>query len=274
MNALAFLLDLTVVVSSALLLLLSARASRRRSAGRNPWVHDLQEAAFLGGGPARVVDTALTALYADGRMVIGGPGIVAVRRAEARDAVERAVLQELAAAPSGALHTLRESVMRHPAVQEIGDGLAARGLLTAPGKNRARRRWALVLGIGCVVAIPVSIAATVAQYALHEGYADVPFPFFVKVLPFLVAGAAVGLTTASAARARLTEAGRLAAHQHRATHAHASDPAHFVAARGPGAAPFPELRDHLLAAARHRSPRHGGRTTSVGAGGAAAWCAG
>ncbi|WP_051834655.1 TIGR04222 domain-containing membrane protein, partial [Streptomyces sp. NRRL S-15] len=215
-------------------------------------VHDLSEEAFLSGGPARVVDTALTRMHADGRLAVGGPGIVAVRRGEARDAVERAVLQELAAAPNGALHTLRESVMRHPAVQEIGDGLAARGLLVPPGENRRRRTWALTLGIGCLLGFPVSIALTISEFVLHDGYTDTPFPFFVKVLPALLTGAVVGPVTAAAARARLTKAGRRAADDYRAAHAHLTDPAHLVATLGLRALPDPELQGQLAAAARQR----------------------
>ncbi|WP_347232230.1 TIGR04222 domain-containing membrane protein [Streptomyces sp. NTK 937] len=284
MNALALVCTLTVVVSCVLLLVLPPASGRSRGGGADERVHDLSEAAFLGGGPARTVDTALTALYADGRLVVGGPGIVAVRRAEARDVVERAVLQEAAAAPSGALRPLREAAMRHPAVQEIGDGLAARGLLAPPGGNRARRRWALTQGVGCVVGFPVSIGLTVTQYALHEGYDDVPFPFVVKVLPALVLGAVVGLVVAASARARLTRAGRRAADAYRAAHAQVAHPAHLVATRGLAALPYPELREQLLAAARHNSPgRTGGMVTSAGVGAGAyagasgpqpVWCAG
>ncbi|MFD9499227.1 TIGR04222 domain-containing membrane protein [Streptomyces sp. NPDC060035] len=251
MNALALLLTLAVAVTSTLLIV-STRKAGRLGGDPHASLHDLSEAAFLNGGPARVVDTALTALHTDGRLAIGGPGIVAVQRAEARDAVERAVLQELAAAPSGALHTLRQAVMRHPAVQEIGDGLAARGLLVEPEENRTRRRWALTQVTVCVVAGPVSLLLTFVQYALLEGYADVPFPFIVKVLPALLAGTLVGGLTAASAKARITRAGRRATDGYTAAHPYVGEPAHLVATRGLGALPDPALRAQLLAAARHR----------------------
>jgi len=277
MNTLALVFTLAVAVSSVFLV-----AARRRAAlldGGDAQVHDLFEEAFLKGGPARAVDTALTRMYMDGRLAIGGPGVVAVRRDEARDAVERAVLQELATAPSGALHTLRENVMRHPAVQEIGDGLAARGLLVAPDESRSRRTWGLVLGIGCIVGFPVSIALTITQYALHDGYSDIPFPFFLKVLPALVAGAVVGLVTASAAKSRLTVAGRWAADGFQEANAHVTDPAHLVATRGLGALPDPELQGQLTAAARQRSSMHPSSSSSASSASAATfvpvmWCAG
>ncbi|MFC9242797.1 TIGR04222 domain-containing membrane protein [Streptomyces sp. NPDC057136] len=280
MNALAILLTLAVAVSSALLIARTVAAGRSVTGADSP-VHDLYEAAFLNGGPARVVDTALTAMYTDGRLTIGGPGIVAVLRNEAHDPVERAVLQELAAAPSGALNTLREAVMRHPAVQETGDGLAARGLLVSPGTNRPRRTWALVQGLGCIAALPVGLALTFFQYTLHEGYADIPFPFIVKVLPALLAGAVIGMVVASSARSRITKAGRRAADGYRAAHAYVMTPAHLVATLGLRALPDPELQAQLVAAARARTygpHRPSASTTSSDHSAAllvpAVWCAG
>ncbi len=134
MNTLALLLTLAVVLSTALLIAkaVASRSGRRTPVGSSYPVHDLYEAAFLNGGPARGADTALTTLYGDGRVLIGGPGIVSVRHEQAHDPVERAVFQVLATAPSGALHAVREAVMRHPAVQEIGDRLAERGCWCRP----------------------------------------------------------------------------------------------------------------------------------------------
>ncbi|MEV5161981.1 MULTISPECIES: TIGR04222 domain-containing membrane protein [unclassified Streptomyces] len=277
MNLLALLLTLAVAVSCTLLSVATRRAGRRgiESAG---YVLDLSEVAFLSGGPARVVDTALTRMHTDGRLTIGGPGIVALQRAEARDAVERAVLQELATAPDGALNTLREAVMRHPAVQEIGDGLAGRGLLIAPGESRDRRRWGLALGIGSLVCLPLSIPLTVAQYVLMDEYADAPVPFVVKVLPAIIAGSVVGLSTASAAKARITTAGRRVCDSFRIANAHVADPAHLVATQGLRALPDPDLQGQLAGAARQRSSRHSlsGSTASPAAANAfvpVIWCA-
>nr|WP_030119861.1 TIGR04222 domain-containing membrane protein [Streptomyces californicus] len=243
MNALALLLNIAALVSAVLLVTTAVSAgSRRPSAGPFPGVHDLYEAAFLNGGPARVVDTALTALYADGRVLIGGPGIISVQRPQADDPVERAVLHELSAAPSGALHVIREAAMRHPAVQEIGDGLAQRGLLVPPAANRGVWRWGLVQGVSCLVAFPVSIVLTVLQYATHGASFDLPAPFVVKMLPAIVVGGISGLVVASVAARRITGAGRRAAQGFGAAHAQAADPAHLVAVRGLRALPDPALR--------------------------------
>ncbi|MFH8437284.1 TIGR04222 domain-containing membrane protein [Streptomyces sp. NPDC018007] len=282
MNALALLLNLAVLVS-AVLLVATAAVSRSRlpSAGPSPAVHDLYEAAFLNGGPGRVVDTALTALHTDGRVLIGGPGVVSVQRPQANDPVERAVLHEVAVAPSGALHLLREAVMRHPAVQEIGDGLAQRGLLVPPAAIRTVRRWGLVQGVGCLIAFPVSIVLTIAQYmASLYPYEELPVPFVLKMLPAIVLGGISGRVVASAAK-RITGAGRRAAQGFGAAHAPMATPAQLVATRGLRALPDPALYARLVTAARmgaqrRRSPAYASGSTAAGATAVAAttvWCA-
>ncbi|MFF8964986.1 TIGR04222 domain-containing membrane protein [Streptomyces globisporus] len=281
MNTLALLATLAVVVSSVLLVVKAVvERSRRPSSGPGAALHDLYEVAFLNGGPARVVDTALTALHADGRLVVGGPGIVAVRRAQANDPVERAVLQELAAAPNGALHVLREAVMRHPAVQEVGDGLAARGLLVPPHRLRPLRRWGLTQGIVCMIALPLSLLLTFVQFATDDSL-DFSVPFIMKMLPAIVIGSFTGLIVANSAAGRLTASGRHAAQAFRTAYAHVVTPAHLVATLGLRALPDPVFQAQLLAAARLSAPRRrssgrvtGSTATGVTAVGAATvWCA-
>lgn len=246
MNVLAVLVFLAVGVSSTLLI--RGLAAARRGPG-GP-VHDLMEVAFLNGGPARAVDTALAAMCTDGRLMLGGPGIVAVRHHVAHNHVERAVLDELAAAPSGALHTLRLAVMRNPAVQEIGDGLAARGLMVPPGSAGTWRVWSVWQSALSAVLLPVSLVLTFAQYVAYEGLSDLPFPFIVKVLPACFAGVVIGLVCLSHARSRVTGAGRRAAAEYRLAHAYGADTGHLVAVGGLRAVPDPVLQAQLIAAAR------------------------
>ncbi|MFF2862132.1 TIGR04222 domain-containing membrane protein [Streptomyces rubiginosohelvolus] len=281
MNTLALPATLAVVVSSVLLVVTAVvERSRRPSPGSGVALHDLYEVAFLNGGPARVVDTALTGLHADGRLAVGGPGIVAVQRAQANDPVERAVLRELAAAPNGALHVLREAVMRHPAVQEVGDGLAARGLLVPPHRLRPLRRWGLTQGIVCLIALPLSLLLTFVQFATDDSL-DFSVPFIMKMLPAIVIGSFTGLIVANSSAGRLTASGRQAAQSFRAAYAHVVTPAHLVATLGLRALPDPVLQAQLTAAARLSAPRRrssarvGGSTatgvTAVGV--ATVWCA-
>ncbi|WP_392673335.1 TIGR04222 domain-containing membrane protein [Streptomyces sp. LN785] len=76
MNTVALVVTLGVAVSSVLLIVGISNARR----GPGGPVHDLYEVAFLNGGPGRVVDAAIAAMQADGRLTVGGPGIVSVRR--------------------------------------------------------------------------------------------------------------------------------------------------------------------------------------------------
>ncbi|MEV6165837.1 TIGR04222 domain-containing membrane protein [Streptomyces sp. NPDC052052] len=251
MPTLALLVDLGVAVSSVLLIVGLVRA---RGGSDGP-VHDHFEVAFLNGGPGRVVDTALTAMHTDGRLMVGGPGIVSVQRADARDPVERAVLQEHAGAASGALRALREAVMRHPAVQEIGDGLAARGLLAPPATGRRWCRWGLAQGVFCVLAIPVAVVLTATEILADTSAGpDFSVPFAFRVLPALVIGIPIGFVCAAVARGRVTRAGRRAADAYRAAHAHLADPARLVAMQGLRALPDPVLQAQLVAAARMPQP--------------------
>ncbi|MER7110773.1 TIGR04222 domain-containing membrane protein [Streptomyces sp. NPDC000229] len=272
MNALALLLYVAVAVSSALLI--NGVAAARRGPGGS--IHHRVEAAFLNGGPARVVDSALASLHADGRVAVGGPGIVHVVRPVGHDPVERAVLHELAAAPSGALHTVRLAAMRNPAVQEVGDRLAARGLIVPRGAGRTWRRWATVQAAACFLLIFGSIAATVAEYATAD-FGDMPFPFVIKVLPALLAGLVTAMICGGVSSRRITGAGRRALAAYRRAHAHLIEPGDLVALHGLRALPDPVLRDQLVAAARMygRRGRGGGTqqdepfvTTTV-----IVWCA-
>ncbi len=280
-NVLALLATLAVVVSSVLLIVKAvAERSRRPSPGPGIALHDLYEVAFLNGGPARVVDTALTALHADGRLAVGGPGIVAVQRAQANDPVERAVFQELAAAPNGALHVLREAVMRHPAVQEVGDGLAARGLLVPPHRLRPLRQWGLTQGIACMIALPLSLLLTFVQFATDDSL-DFSVPFIMKMLPAIVIGSFTGMIVANSSAGRLTASGRHATQSFRAAYAYVVTPAHLVATLGLRALPDPVFQAQLMAAARLSAPRRRSSArvaestatgvTAVGA--ATVWCA-
>ncbi|WP_411072420.1 TIGR04222 domain-containing membrane protein [Streptomyces sp. cmx-4-25] len=277
------LIVLYYLVAVVAVVLLVTRVVRSRRGSGGP-VHDRYEAAFLQGGPARVADSALASLHADGRIAIGGPGIVAVVRPTARDLVERAVLQEHVAAPHGALHHLRLAVMRHPAVQEIGDGLAERGLLMDPATRRAVNRWCAAVGIATFVLFPVSFFVTVAGFAAAEEFS---MPFTFKVVPALFAMGAAAVVCGSVSARRVTPAGRGALAAYGRERGHLADAGHLVALYGLRSLPDPVLREQLVAAARVHGPRRPGRggrpgpfphrSSSSGAdefGVVAVWCAG
>ncbi|GLV98011.1 TIGR04222 domain-containing membrane protein [Streptomyces lavendulae] len=247
MNTVAIAVWAAVLGSSALLLRALFRA-RPRVPGASPTLHDLSEAAFLAGGPGTVVDAALVSLLGDGRLAGGGPGIVQARPgALGTDPAERAVLLALRQAPSGWLYQVRYAAMLDPAVQETGDGLAARGLIAPPGTGRGLRRWGMVQALVCGMLVPVSLPLTFVAWALDPAP---QVPFILKVLPALLAGIAVGVMCAKRAGRRITPAGRAALAGMRARYA--GDPAEHVqtALFGLRGLRDPDLRGQLLPAAR------------------------
>ncbi|MER5733954.1 TIGR04222 domain-containing membrane protein [Streptomyces sp. NPDC002138] len=286
MIGLAVLVWVTVLVSS-FALHLGIRRFRTRPPGPVPRLHDLSEAAFLSGGPGRVVDAALVSLLCDGRLVVGGPGIVhALPGVRAHDPAERAVLQAHSTAPSGALHVLRSAAMRDPAVQEVGDALADRGLIALPGTGRVWRRWGKIQAVVCVLGFPAAIALTVLQFA-GPGYHGFQLPFVVEVFPVLLGGAVAGGVGASRALGRITTAGRRALIQIRALYARDRSAPVQAALFGLAGVRDPYLRAQLLPAARLGAARaaaapHGSRSAhgSHGSGGSSpdilpvVWCAG
>ncbi|MFF5426467.1 MULTISPECIES: TIGR04222 domain-containing membrane protein [unclassified Streptomyces] len=278
MTAFAVLVTVAVPVAVAALVV-RLRAVR---ADRGGAVHDLAEAAFLNGGPPRVVDSVLAQLHDDGRIGVGGPGLVVVLRPDLapRDPVERAVMHQLAAAPSGALHDLRLAVMRDPAVQEIGDGLAARGLLVDPERRRADGRLCGALGLALLGLFALSV---ILSMTVDPGRGEAPVAF--TAVPVLFLGALATLVCAGYNRNRVTRGGVRATTAYHGDHVYDPDAGHQVALRGLRALPNDELRTQLIDAARVYGPRRTQRPfpaasrTSSGSDGAAAlavihWCAG
>ncbi|MDA5286596.1 TIGR04222 domain-containing membrane protein [Streptomyces sp. NPDC054904] len=283
MTVLIALVWIAVVTSTALLLVAQRRALPP-VAGPAPRLHDLSEAAFMAGGPGAVVDAALVSLLGDGRLVIGGPGIVHVRSgARAGDTAERAVLLALRQAPSGWLYRIRYDAMLDPAVQEIGDALAARGLVSEPGAGRGRRRWGKLQALLCALLAFASIPITVVSLALDAGPR---IPFALAVLPALIAGLVMGVVCAKRAGRRITPTGRAALGEIRAQHVGNPAPHVQTALFGLRGLQDPYLRSHLVPAAREarlaaaRTRTGGHRPHSSGASGSSdefvapvLWCA-
>ncbi|MEV8532093.1 TIGR04222 domain-containing membrane protein [Streptomyces sp. NPDC051211] len=221
-----------------------------------PALLDSTEAAFLTGGPRRVVDAALVSLCYDGRMMIGGPGIVQVRTgAQGHDPVERAVLEVFGGAASGALYPLRSATQTHPAVRETGEGLAARGLLGAPRALSRWRTWAAVQAVLCFLALPT--LAVLAAVDLGPALAALPAPLL---------GIAAAVVLAVPAGSRTTRAGRQALDAYRRAYAHSPDPRVAVSLKGPLAVPDRLLRMQLVRTAPgpRPGPRPGSRPPSRG----------
>ncbi|MFG2498115.1 TIGR04222 domain-containing membrane protein [Streptomyces sp. NPDC048441] len=238
-------------------------------------VFDPLEAAFLAGGPGRVADAAIAALHEDGRLVVAYPGIVEIRSAEVRDPVEGAVLQAHAAAPSGALHSLRVGVMRSPAVQATGDALARRGLMVRPEALDRLRRWKIRHNALSFAGFFLVIGVVSVEDDNGPGWHPVSWSTILLIAAWLI-GALIGQLCSRTTRARVTSTGRTALAEYRAVGAHASGAAHSVAVAGLVGVLDPGLRTQLEAAHRIRPGRTTGRSSSYASSGAGsiAWCGG
>jgi uncharacterized protein (TIGR04222 family) len=234
------------------------------------------EVAFLVGGPRRVVDTVISVMHEDERAQVVADQRLRVLRPVAANAVEREVIAACSPGWEGDLGQVRAAVMRSPAVQEIGNGLAARGLLHAPDSSRHWRlaakaqRWACVLT--CIGLVAVNV---VADRSAGE------FEPVGVISVFVAAVVAAMIGRLLAPRGRITAAGKGAVARLRRSNpwiregAEASGPAvsALVAIGGPRLlAPGP-LRDELVASAsasRRRATDSSG--TSYYVPGEVAWC--
>ncbi|MCX5295153.1 TIGR04222 domain-containing membrane protein [Streptomyces sp. NBC_00193] len=273
------------VITSSVLLLRGLRQSRPPTLVPAPRLHDLSEAAFMAGGPGAVVDAALVSLLCDGRMLVGGPGIVQVRPGvRGGDPAQRAVLQACQGAPSGWLYQIRYAAMRDPAVQETGDALAARGLIATPGGRHRWLRHGVIQAVVCGVLLILSLPLSFVAFVLQEGAGSVRVPFIAEVLPVLLGGIVVGTVSASRARQRITPAGAAALRAVRAHYGADQSPYVQTSLFGLRGLRDPYLREQLVPAARGtRLAAAQSRTRSGGSGSSwesgaevipVVWCAG
>jgi hypothetical protein len=107
--------------------------------------YDVYDIAYLAGGPHQVVETALVALAESGRVTAHATGELSATDVRRRSPVEAAVLDALGSRPRRSAGTLRWLLGRDPRITDIGERLAADGLLS--GRQRrfsgARPRPAL-----------------------------------------------------------------------------------------------------------------------------------
>ncbi|MBH5338126.1 TIGR04222 domain-containing membrane protein [Streptomyces pactum] len=149
------------------------------------------EAAHLTGGPARVAETALTALYLSGRLTVPDTYQVALATAPPPEDPVQAQLLALRdpdAADQDA-RALRDRAAAAPAVGRIADRLVRSGLLFHPGRHRVAHRAAAaqlsVLFLFCAAG-----AAVVLAELVRDGD---PLP---PLVAFAVAAVACGFATA------------------------------------------------------------------------------
>jgi uncharacterized protein (TIGR04222 family) len=140
----------TAVVADA-----EATAGSGGNAGRGAEL-TLQEAAFLSGGPTRVVDLTLVAMARGRRLLLAHTGYVTVVDPEPEDEWERSVLGAIGPEGQSALAPVRRAAAAGEAVRALADRLAAAGL-AVPDGGAGRTTVA-----GAVRQVRVAAAAVVA----------------------------------------------------------------------------------------------------------------
>lgn len=156
----------TALVAAIACLTLSGRRPlpwRRRERAPELGPYD---AAFLAGGPERVVEAALHTLWgSDNNVVIGSGGRLRLPEpwSEPEHPVEHAVVEKWRTSGSTTPTLLRVRAVRAGAVRDIGDRLVSYGLLMAPPRALAR----LYAARGLVVV--VCGTAVLAALALRRG---------------------------------------------------------------------------------------------------------
>jgi uncharacterized protein (TIGR04222 family) len=200
----------TAIVGSTLWLL-AARSAGRTSAPRATpgWTpQSVLEAAFLVGGPRRVVDTVISTMHEDGRVQVIPHGRLQVLRPVAANDVEGAVLAACGPEWQAELKEVRAAAMRSPAVQEIGDGLAAHGLLYRPDSIR---HWRLAARVQRSACFGTGVALIGASIIMSQASGPGRGPDVFTVFPvFIGAMAAAVIGQLLAPSGRLTKAGKRA----------------------------------------------------------------
>ncbi|MGW5679419.1 TIGR04222 domain-containing membrane protein [Streptomyces sp. NPDC003860] len=226
---------------------LSLRAPRAPRGGARA-VHDAYDAAFLSGGPARVVDTAVAGLNEDGKLDITAParvsghGVVAVRGTRGRGAVQQGVLDVARQHDHGELRAVRNAAVTTPVIQEIGDRLADQGLMFRPSRQRrAVGRWARIQWVACLLGLVVALAVTFVTLPDES--------VLLAFLPQLLVGALVAGVVHRRVRRRVTGPGRAALRMYRKAHSATRATTVRVALLGPRMVPDADVRVLMAAAA-------------------------
>ncbi|GAA3018875.1 TIGR04222 domain-containing membrane protein [Kitasatospora sp. NPDC057738] len=163
----------------------------------------LLDTAFLSGGPGRVFDTAVVRMHMSEQVVISRSGLVTLTGSKPYDAVDKAVQDAVGPTGSRQLGSLRHTVMRSAAVQEIGDRLADRGLLRRPERLRRARTARRLLWL----ALLLVVASAVASLLLDDGTAGHDRPN-LWVPGLLLFGGLTALLATAPVKGRITPAGQ------------------------------------------------------------------
>ncbi|RVX41695.1 uncharacterized protein (TIGR04222 family) [Nonomuraea polychroma] len=143
--------------------------SRARSITASATSHrlDVYEAAYLAGGPRRVVNTALVSLVSQGGVRVSSEGVVTPVqgfRPDKQQPVERAVFKLVRSAPGGRTTAqIRHSTVDDHAMRRLTTPLWQDGLLMSPAERSRSRRRTSRLFLFAVLAAAVAVAGLVLR---------------------------------------------------------------------------------------------------------------
>ncbi|WP_406384106.1 TIGR04222 domain-containing membrane protein [Streptomyces sp. NBC_01618] len=167
------LIDATAALTACVLSLALSRRRLLRTRREHAPELGPYDAAFLAGGPDRVVEAALHTLWGGGGSVVAGSGgrlRLLEPGTEPAHPVEHALVEQWRASGRASSTMLRPRAVRTRAVREVGDRLVSYGLVLSPARARAR-----MLAARSLVAVAFGTAA-LAAFALTQGLRHaVPF---------------------------------------------------------------------------------------------------
>ncbi|KUF16543.1 MULTISPECIES: TIGR04222 domain-containing membrane protein [Streptomyces] len=188
-----------LLLACALSLLTCARlclAAVRAAASEARGAHQgrgltLYEAAFLSGGPGRVVDVALLSMARRQRLLLAHTGWATVVDPVAKDDMERSVLGAIGPAGQSRIAPVRRTAAAADAVRSLADRLVAAGLAVPDGAWTGIAGAARQVRAAAVAVVALGVCATLLPAQGREGQTPVAvwfaLPFFLTLSSLAIA---------------------------------------------------------------------------------------
>ncbi|MFH9072599.1 TIGR04222 domain-containing membrane protein [Streptomyces alboflavus] len=164
----------------------AVRAAASEARGAHEGRHlTLYEAAFLSGGPGRVVDVALLSMARGRRLLLAHTGWATVVDPVAGDDLERSVLGAIGPAGQSRIAPVRTAAAAGDGVRALADRLVAAGLAVPDGMWSGIAGAARQVRAAAVAVVVLGACATLLPVEGREGELPVAvwfaLPFFLTV---------------------------------------------------------------------------------------------
>ena len=220
---------------------------------------DVYQAAYLAGGPNRVVETAIAGLALREQILVARQGrLTAVHGATPFGPVEAAVCQELTMTSTASRTRVSSRLRHHPVVEAIAEQVRSRGLVLAPARAMI---WRLVLFV------PVAVWGVGLVRAINGANLGRPTGNLTALLFASAIATVILLLARRGAGHQPSAAGRAAVRQLRRQHRAAPEADIAVQVAGVAVLGFTALADPALRSALSPSTGSGGDSGGDGGGG-------